>query len=119
MRTMGHLQTQSFSGDERLVDEDSAIHRVCGRLLPKNFRGPLSVWTLSHVDGDDPSPGAPDNSHAVEKDREISVLFASLLGSRSQSKNHSGGSCSAAREMGHDEPLINSVKTAFVWGTPA
>jgi hypothetical protein len=65
-----------------------------------------------------PPPGALDHSHAVEKDREILVPFDVLsLGSRSRSENHSGGSCSAAREMGHDELLINSLKTAFVWGS--
>jgi hypothetical protein len=62
-----------------------------------------------------PPPETLDHSHAVEKDREISVLFDALsLESRSRSENHSGGSCSAAREMGHDELLINSLKTAFV-----
>jgi hypothetical protein len=65
-------------------------------------------------------PGVLAHFHAVEKDPEIMVLFDfSSLGSRSRSENHSGGSCSAAREMGHGEFLINSLKTAFVWGTPA
>jgi len=54
--------------------------------------------------------------HAVEKDREILVLFDVLsLGSRSPLENHSCGSGSAASEMGDDELLINSLKTAFVW----
>ena len=40
-----------------------------------------------------PAPRALDHSHTVEKDREILVLFDVLsLGSRSRSKNHSGGS---------------------------
>ena len=58
-----------------------------------------------------PLPGALDHSQAVEKDREILVLFDVLsLGSRPRSENHSGESCSAAREWGRDELLINSLK---------
>jgi hypothetical protein len=46
-------------------------------------------------------PGVLNHSHAVEKYRE------------------NGPFCSAVREMGHDELLINPLKTAFVWVAPA
>ena len=60
-------------------------------------------------------PGALDDSHAVEKDCEILVLFDVFIARvQIRSENHSGGLCSAASEWGDDELLINSLKTAFV-----
>jgi hypothetical protein len=53
---------------------------VCGngRLLPKNFRGPLPVWTFDRVERDDPGP--PTRvlviSRAVEKYLEFLGAFA-------------------------------------------
>jgi hypothetical protein len=55
-----------------------------GRLLPKNFRGPLPVWTFDRVEGDDPAPRSPKPFLVpVEKFREI--LIALQRGARNAS----------------------------------
>ena len=53
-----HSPDSAVTSCRRLISFSLEVIAVCGkgRLLPKNFRGPLPVWMFGRVEEDDPGP---------------------------------------------------------------
>jgi hypothetical protein len=79
-----------------------------------------SASRYASVDSFFPSDWPAIINDSPEKDREILVLFDVLsLGPRSPIRESLRRVVQRGARDSHDELLINSLKTAFVWGTPA